>query len=422
MSQATASIAVAAAFLPAVPHDEFDRLRATGGVHWVDGPTLSRRGRDGDTVTTTSPGYWAVVGHAETVAASKDPGTFSSATMGAFLSDPRTPEQLARTRQLLVNMDAPEHSTTRRLVSAAFGPRAVRALRESVHTNAAEVVARVLASDGFDVVGDLAAELPLIVLADLLGIPRADRSLLLRWSNGLVGFDDPEFGGGDVRVYRDTFAEAFAYALQLAAHRRRHPTDDVVSLLVNSEVDGRRLTDEQFCQFWLLLVIAGNETTRHALSGGLLALAEHPEQRDRLVADPGLLPTATEEVLRWITPIMQFRRTATADTELGGQRIGDGDKVVLYYVAADRDPAVFADPHAFRVDRAPNQHLAFGVGPHFCLGAALARMEISTVLGLLRPHLPRLALTGPARRLESNFMNGIKSLPARFTDRPEAAD
>jgi len=252
------------------------------------------------------------------------------------------------------------------------------------------------------------------VLADLLGMPRQDRELLLRWSNNLVGFDDPEYGGGSVDVYQRTFVEAFGYASQLARARRRDPGEDLVSLLVNAELDGRRLTELEFCQTWILLVIAGNETTRHLLSGGLLALSQRPDQLARLVADPGLVSLAVEELARWVTPIMQFRRTAVTDSTLDGQPIAAGDKVVLYYVSANRDSDVFAEPDGLDVGRLPNPHLAFGIGPHFCLGARLARVEAAAMLSELRPHLPRLRLTGPPIRLESNFMNGIKSLPATF--------
>ncbi len=245
-------------------------------------------------------------------------------------------------------------------------------------------------------------------------MPHADRHLLFRWSNHLVGFDDPEYGSGDVEAYRRTFAEAFQYALAVAAQRRAAPGDDLASLLATAEVDGRRLSDREFCHFWLLLVVAGNETTRHLLSGSVLALAEHPDQRRRLAADPGLIPTAVEELVRWVTPIMQFRRTARRDTELTGQRIAAGDKVVLYYVAANRDPAVFAGPDRLDLGRDPNPHLSFGIGPHFCLGANLARLEARAALSALRPYLPALEITGPPVRLESNFVNGLKSLPIRL--------
>jgi cytochrome P450 len=397
-----------------VPHEEFTRRRRECPVGWVEERPLDRRSSRGDLAKQRGTGYWAVTRHSTVAAASRAHHVFSSALRGAFLPDPITAEDLQRIRELLVNMDAPQHTATRRLVTAVFTPRAVRNLEESVQAHARTIVGRLLVRDSFDAVRDLAAELPLLVLADLLGIPRQDRLLLYRWGNNLVGFDDPEFGGGRVDVFRETFAEAFRYALQLASEKRRCPGDDLTSQLLTSEIDGRRLSEQAFCYIWILLVIAGNETTRHLLSGSLLVLAEWPSERNRLVDDPALVPTAVEELLRWLTPIMQFRRTAVAATELDGQRIQPGDKVVLYYISANRDEELFDTPHRLDLGRSPNPHLAFGVGPHFCLGAQLARLEATTMLTLLRPHLHRFELTGPVVRLASNFMNGIKSLPARF--------
>jgi long-chain acyl-CoA synthetase len=379
-----------------VPHDEFRRRAAEADVGWVE---------------TAGGGFWAVFGHQAVVTASRAPDTYSSAARGAFLVDPSTAEDLQRARQLLVNMDAPEHGRVRRHVTGAFSPRAVQDLSALVRGHAADVVARVTAADRFDAVTDLAAELPLLVLADLLGMPRADRGLLFRWSNALVGFDDPDYGSGDVDRYRTAFAEAFEYALALAAERRRRPRADLVTRLAVGEVDGRRLTDPELCQLWLLLVIAGNETARHLISGALLALVEWPAERDRLVADPGLTATAVDEFLRWVTPIMQFRRTAAADVALGGHRVRAGDKVVLWYVAANRDPRAFHRPDRLDLRRRPNPHLAFGVGPHYCLGSHLAHLEARAALDALRPHLSRLRLLAPPVRLESNFMNGIKAMP-----------
>jgi cytochrome P450 len=399
-----------------VPHAEFARRRRDAPVAWVEEPELRYRGDDGGERVRRGAGYWAVTRHATVVAASRDPARFSSAAGGAFLADPKTRGDLERARQLLVNMDAPAHARIRRHVTAAFTPREVGALAANIRAHAEDVVAKAVADGAFDAVTALAAELPLLVLADLLGMPRADRHLLFAWSNNLVGFDDPEYGGGSVEAYRRTFTDAFGYARELAERRRRAPRADLVSRLVASEVDGRKLTDPEFCQLWLLLVIAGNETTRHLLSGSLLALADRPDQRAALVADPGLTPRAVDELLRWVTPIMQFRRTSTVDTELDGQPIRAGDKVVLYYVSANRDERAFAVPDRLDLSRRPNPHLAFGVGPHYCLGSHLAHREAQELLDALRPHLPRLRSAGPAVRLESSFMNGIKALPMEFRD------
>ncbi|MET8087568.1 cytochrome P450 [Micromonospora sp. NPDC005237] len=407
-----------ATFLTGVPHDEFARRRREAPVAWVEEVELTRTDQD-RSVRSRGPGFWAVTRHAAVSAVSRDPATFSSAAGGAFLADPRTPEDLHRNRQLLINMDAPEHAWVRRLVAGAFTPRAVGRLGELVTQHAEEVIARAVAARDIDVVADLAAELPLLVLTDLLGVPRADRRLLFDWSNNLVGFDDPRYGGGSVQRYRDTFAAAFSYVRQLAAQRRAAPTDDLLSLLVHAEADGRGLTDAQLCQLWLLLVIAGNETTRHLISNGVQALLENPEQRDRLITEPDLTTSAVEELLRWVTPIMQFRRTATRDTVLDGTRIAAGDKVVIYYISANRDPAAFTDPDRLDLARDPNPHLAFGIGPHFCLGAHLARLEMAAFLTAIRPHLGRLRLTGPVRRMRTNFMNAVTAMPARFDVAPE---
>ena len=403
-----------ATYAAGVPFAEFARMRREAPVCWVPEPALWRRG-GGGRMLSQGPGFWAVTSHEGVVAASRQPELFSSAHKGAFLPDPRTAADLEQARQLLVNMDAPQHSRIRRLVTAVFTPRAIRALHDSVAAHAHALVQRAVRQADCDVVTDLAAELPLLVLADLLGLPREDRHLLYRWSNNLVGFDDPEYGGGDVEAYRQTFFEAFQYALTVAGERRRSPRDDLMTLLATSEVDGRRLSDREFCSFWLLLVVAGNETTRHLISGSVLALLDDPVQRERLARDETLVPSATEEMLRWVTPIMQFRRTATRDTELCGQPIAAGEKVVLWYVSANRDATVFDAADTLRVDRDPNPHLSFGMGPHFCLGAHLARLEAQTMLRELVPHLARFEVTGPVVRLESNFVNGVKSLPGRFT-------
>lgn len=401
-------IADPATFARGVPHEEFAELRAAGGVSWVDEPALWRHSAAGRALQRGS-GFWAVTTHEAIIEASRRPEDFSSALKGAFLVDPRTQADLQTARQLLVNMDAPQHSRIRKLVTSVFTPRAIRELSENVHQHASEVVERAVAAESFDGVTDLAAELPLLVLSDLLGMPREDRHLLYRWSNNLVGFDDPEYGGGDIEVYRGTFAEAFKYALGIAYERRDHPRDDLISLLANAELNGKRLADREFCQFWLLLVVAGNETTRHLISNSVQLLLADPALQVAFNDEP--VTSAVEEFVRLVTPIMQFRRTATRDVTLAGKQIAAGDKVVLYYVSGNRDKRVFDEPDQVQLGRDPNPHLSFGIGPHFCLGAHLARMEAAAMLDALRPHLSRLRHAGPVVRLESNFVNGIKSMP-----------
>jgi cytochrome P450 len=406
-------IAHPATYAAGVPHAEFARRRSTEPVGWVTEPALWRRSAAGRTAERGT-GFWAVTRYDDVLAASRRPELFSSQRRGAFLADPRTAADLRATRELLVNLDAPQHVRIRKLVTPAFTPRSVRRLAAGVEEHARALAVAAVAAGEFDAVTDLAAELPLLVLADLLGLPRADRHLLYRWSNHLVGFDDPEFGGGDVEAYRRTLAEAFQYAMALAADRRAEPRDDLATTLALAEVDGRRLTDREFCNFWLLLVVAGNETTRHLVSGSLAALAADPVQCRRFTRGEVAAGTAVEELIRWVTPIMQFRRTATADTELSGRRIAEGDKVVLYYTSANRDERHFAEAGTLDLGRDPNPHLAFGIGPHHCLGAHLARLELATLLEHLRPYLSGLVLTAPPVRLESNFVNAVKSMPARL--------
>jgi cholest-4-en-3-one 26-monooxygenase len=265
-----------------------------------------------------------------------------------------------------------------------------------------------------DFVESISAELPLRVIVELVGVPLEDRHRVLRWSNEMLGYDDPEYQL-DPATPQIAAAELFMYANELAADRLANPRDDLASELMHAEVDGNRLAPEEFNSFFLLLLVAGNETTRNLVSGGLLGLIEHPEERARLVANPALLPTAVEEMLRWVTPVNLFQRTATRDVELHGQQIREGDTVVLFYASANRDEDAFPDAHRFDIGRTPNEHLAFGIGPHFCLGANLARLEIRLMFEELLRRLPDIELAGPVERLRSNFINGIKRMPVRFT-------
>jgi len=408
---AIADLGSSATYLPGVPYETFAHLRATSPVHRFPEATRKIPGVNGGWIESTGPGYWAVTRHADVVHVSRHPELFSSWLGGTQIFDPHNQMELDNFRQMMLNMDPPEHSKLRRIVQKAFVPRAIERLKESVHENAAEIVDDFANAGGGDFVEDLAAELPLRVLADLLGVPRDDRHLLFDWSNRLIGSDDPEFGGGDPVQYAAAFMEMFSYGNNIAEDRRANPRDDLVSVIANAEVEGERLSQVEFNMFWMLLVIAGNETTRNLLSGGTLALIEFPDQLERLVADRALLPTAIEEMLRYVSPVIHFRRTATQDTEVAGQPIAEGDKVVVYYPSANHDGDVFERPDEFDVGRTPNEHVAFGVGPHFCLGAHLARQEIDAMFGLLLDRVPRLALTGPVERMQSAFINGIKHLP-----------
>jgi cholest-4-en-3-one 26-monooxygenase len=281
------------------------------------------------------------------------------------------------------------------------------------------IIDRIAGQGECDFVADVAAELPLLVIAELVGIPLGDRQMVFNWSNQLIGFDDPEYSVDMMETGRAAAAEMYMYANQLALERKENPRDDLTSILMHSEVDGEKLSELEFDLFFLLLAVAGNETTRNAISGGLLALIEHPEERARLAANPALMPSAIEEILRWVSPVMHFRRTAMCDTEIGGVKIREGDKVVIYYLSANRDEDIFPDPYRFDVSRTPNEHLAFGLGQHFCLGNNLAKLELRMIFEALMERLPDIDLAGPVERLRSNFINGIKRMPVRFTPRRE---
>jgi cytochrome P450 len=400
-----------ATFVRGVPHAEFDRLRAAGGIAWHDESSVDAGAAAGDLLRfVPSPGFWVVTSHTLVSAVLRNPDTFSSQLGSVFLPT-LAPESLATFRQMMLNMDAPDHLRLRRILQPIFTPRAIERLRASIVTNAREIVDNVVAEGECDLVATASAELPLLVLADLLGMPRQDRRLMFEWSNALIGLDDP---GGERPVDGALTAvtELLTYGQSMADSRRASPLDDLVSMIVHAQVDGEHLDDTEFSMFWLLLVVAGNETTRNALSGAVLALHEH-DLWQRLARQPSAVPTAVEELLRFVSPVMHFRRTATTDTLLGDQKVRGGDKVVVWYGAANRDPAVFDDPHHLDLDRDPNPHVAFGVGPHFCLGAHLARLEMSEMLSQLLAAAPGLTVTAPAQRVASNFINGISRLPVR---------
>ncbi|TDB95276.1 cytochrome P450 [Actinomadura sp. 7K534] len=392
------------------PHAAFDVLRAAAPVAWHDERPVALRASEASSglPAPPSPGFWAVTSHGLVHEVSRDPALFSSHLGGTqlFSTDELT---LAGLRLMLLNIDPPEHSRLRKIVSPAFTPRAVEALRASVGRHAREIADEIAGAGSVDLVTAVSKELPTRVLADLLGMPAEDRNLIVTWTDGMIAFEDAELTG-DPSTAVAMFAEATEYGRQVAAERRARPTGDVMSAIANAEVDGERLTDGEFSMFWILLVIAGNETTRNSLTGAVIALQEHGLWDD-LVRDPGLLATGTDELVRHVSPVMQFRRTATRDTVLGGQRIRAGDKVVLWYTAANRDPAVFADPHVPDLLRDPNPHLAFGTGPHFCLGSRLAKLEVSAMLTELLTRYPRLRLDGEAERITSSFIAGVDRLP-----------
>ena len=403
------------AFAAAVPHDAFDELRRHGGIAWhAEAPVVGMMGDNPMLQFVDSPGFWAVTSHALVTEVDRDQHRFSSEAGGTAMFS-FSDESLPLFRQMMLNMDHPQHSRLRRVLQPVFTPRTIERLRASIELNAVEILRDLdvldAAGEGVDLVTAVAAEMPLRVLADLLGVPRADRHLLFQWSNAILAPDDPssaDVAGDSVTA----FAEMLAYGSALAAERRAKPVDDLVSRIVTAEVEGERLSDTEFEMFWLLLVIAGNETTRNALSGAVVAL-HRQDQWSWLADHPEHLPSAVEELLRFVAPVQHFRRTAMADTVLGDQAVAAGEKVVIWFGAANRDPLVFADPHRLDLCRDPNPHVAFGVGPHFCLGAHLARLELSEMLGALLRHAPAMTVGEPVG-VASNFINGIARLPVRI--------
>jgi cytochrome P450 len=412
------------------------RLRAEGPVVWVDEPALHG--------FPAGPGFWLVLRHAEVEHVLRDPATFSS-WLGA--TQVRDAADLDWVRRMMLNMDPPDHSRLRRLLSRSFTPRAVAALTAAIETTATGLVDRMIDGDAegrCDFAKDVAADLPLVTLADVLGVPAEDRWLMFDWSNRVIGWQDPDYassaafdGGGGTALAQQAVAlrpvpdgdgrmpdprtragmpDLYGYARLLAEEKRRAPGRDVMSvLLAQTDEDGGRVSDAEFENMFWLFAVAGNETLRNGLPGGLIALLTHPAELAALRADPDLLPGAVEEMLRWWTPVMVFRRTATRDVDLAGAPVRAGDKVVVSFTSANRDERVFPDPDRFDVRRAPNPQLSFGHGPHFCLGAQLARVQMRALFGALLRRTGTLELDGPPALLRSNFQRGVKRLPLRWT-------
>ncbi|AGF66568.1 cytochrome P450 [Streptomyces olivaceoviridis] len=400
-----------------VPHDDYRVLRDHHPVAWQEEPEVLG--------WPAGPGFWAVTRHADVVRVLKDAETYSSYAGATQIRDP-DPEDLPFIRRMMLNQDPPGHGRLRRLVSRAFTPgrvdRFAAIARERARTLLAGALEAARAGDGtVDLVSAVTDEYALLNLADLLGVPESDRRLLLRWTQQVIGYQDPDEAGPPVldgagRPVNPRspamLADMFAYAGQLAAYKRRYPADDIMTTLAHDA----ELAEAELEMFFFLLTVAGNDTVRAAAPGGLLALAEHPEAYEPLRAGKAAVPSAVDELLRWHPPVLTFRRTAVRDTELAGRPIRAGDKVVVFHASANRDERVFAAPDRLDLTRAPNPHVSFGDGPHVCLGAHFARLQLrllhEEVLRVL-PGPPRLA--GPPGRLVSNFINGIKSLPLHVT-------
>ena len=429
-------------YVAGVPFAALARLRDGHGIVHVDEPELPG--------WPEGTGYWLVLRHGDVKRVMGDAQTFSSAAGGTQIRDPRTPEDLAFVRRMMLNMDPPEHSRLRRMLSRSFTPRAVARLEDRIRGHVADVVGRMLEGPReVDFAKDVAADLPLLTLADVLGVPREDRGLLFDWSNRVIGWQDPDYAlsadfdpatGSDlarqVAPLRPTpgpdglmpdprsragMPDLYAYAHLLGARRRESPGDDVMSLVMaQRDDDGAGVSIEEFENLFWLFAVAGNETLRNGIPGAMAGLLTHPDAQQALRADPTTIDPAVEELLRWWTPVMTFRRTATRKTEVAGQSIAAGDKVVVSFIAANRDPAAYG-PDADTLDlrrverRGTPAHLSFGHGPHFCLGAHLARVQMRELLTAVLAATSSIEPAGDPALLRSNFQRGVKRLPVRWS-------
>jgi cholest-4-en-3-one 26-monooxygenase len=386
-----------------VPQEELAELRRTAPVWWNPQPPGTGGFDDG--------GYWAVTRHADIVEVSRDSDTYSTWENTAIIrhQEGSTREQIELQRFVMLNIDPPQHTKLRGIVSRGFTPRAIGSLREALTARAGRIMAAALDGGSGDFVRDVAAELPLQAIAELIGVPQQDRGKVFAWSNDMVGYDDPEYTADPAAAA----AEIIGYSMGMAEDRRRCPRDDIVTKLTLAEVDGGNLSPDEFGFFVILLAVAGNETTRNAISHGMLAFLDHPGQWELFRAERP--DTAADEIIRWATPVTVFQRTALRDTVLGGQQIKAGQRVGLFYRSANFDEEVFDRPERFDIRRSPNPHLGFGgSGAHFCLGASLARLEIDLIFNAIADTMPGIRKAGEPVRLRSGWLNGIKRLPVTY--------
>jgi cholest-4-en-3-one 26-monooxygenase len=386
-----------------VPLAEFAELRRSAPVWW----NAQRRGSAG----FDDEGFWVVSRHSDVKEVSRNSDVYSTWENSAIirLGEGTTREQIDMQRFIMINNDPPQHTALRRIVSRGFTPRAVDGLRDALAERAQQIMHTALSEGTGDFVTDVACELPLQAIAELLGVPQDDRRKIFEWSNQMIAYDDPEY-----EVEPETAAvELLGYSMAMAEERKRCPMDDIVTKLVQADVDGRGLNADEFGFFVLLLAVAGNETTRNAITHGMMALLDNPEQWERYKAERPA--TAADEIVRWATPVVAFQRTAKVDAELGGQQIKAGQRVGIFYSSANFDETVFDAPERFDIGRDPNPHLGFGgSGAHFCLGASLARLEIDLIFNAIAEHMPDISRAGPERRLRSGWLNGIKEFPVNY--------
>lgn len=392
----------------AVPHDQFRELRRTSPVAWVEQQPGSYDGF----APASGSGYWALTRHAEVAAVSKDSKNFSSAENGAIIRFPAgmTRDMIEMQRVMILNQDPPEHTAMRHIVSRAFTPRSITQLEQIMTERAQRIVSDAVERGAGDFVEEVAAELPLQAIADLLGVPQEDRKKLFHWSNQMLANEDPDYAQVDGQ---DAAAEVLMYAMGMAAERKAAPRDDIVTRLLEADKEGRGLTDDEFGYFVIILAVAGNETTRNAISHGMNAFLDNPDQWDLWKRERP--ETMIDEVVRWATPVTVFQRTALADVEVGGVPVTEGQRVGLFYASANFDETVFEDPFRFDITRDPNPHVAFGGhGAHYCLGANLARQEIRLIFDALAERAPDITKVAEPKRLRHGWINGIKELQVAY--------
>ncbi len=393
----------------------FRLLRRERPLAWFADPDFTA---ESPLAPPPGPGYRAVVRHADIVEVSRNPEVYCSGKGAVSVLD--LPPEMVEYFAGMISTDNPRHARLRRIVSAAFNPRRIKAIEESIEEVAQRVVARAAPLGECDFATEIAAPFPLEIICTMMGVPPSEFPGVLRCSNVILSNGDPEYipeGTDPLSAFLQAGQELTELMQALAEHRIREPLDDLTTALITTNIDGEALTHAELASFFVLLLTAGNETTRNSISHGLHAFTEHPDQRDLWQADPAAVaPTGVDEIVRWASPVIWMRRTVTEDTVLAGEQLHAGDKVLLFYNSADRDEDVFTEPYRFDVRRSPNPHLGFGAaGPHFCLGAHLARREIDVIFRVLFDRLPDIAATGEPERLRSNFINGIKHLPCRFT-------
>ncbi len=364
------------------------------------------------------PGFYSVTRHADILEISRNPEIYCSGKGATSIMD--LPPMMLEFFGGMINLDDPRHGKQRRIVSRGFTPRALGRIESGIDALASKIVDRIIEKGECDFVADIAAPLPLEIICDMMGIPDSQREMVFEKSNVILGLADPDYvtpGNNPIAAAMEAGGQLDALMKDMAADRRKNPTEDLTTAIITAAEDDEVMTDAELSSFFILLVVAGNETTRNAISHGMKALCDYPDQR-RIWADDfeGHAGTAVDEIVRWASPVIHMRRTCTQDTELSGVPLKAGDKLALWYASANRDAAVFDDPYAFDVLRTPNEHVGFGgPGPHYCMGANLARREIRVMFRQIFDRMPDLEITGDPERLVSNFVHGIKRMPCRFT-------